>query len=115
MAYVLRWPDGAYNVGCGFVATLAEAARYPTIEAAEEARQEINTDAYVISVAEAQALEGNDNTISLDTLIDAIETATRSMTICVPSREFYRDRDAWTEETLNYVDPYLLLALLKGK
>lgn len=54
-------------------------------------------------------------TISLDALIDAIETSTRSMTICVPSCDYYRDRREWTEETLNYVDPYLLLALLKGK
>lgn len=112
MKYVLRWPDGAYNVGSGFVATLAEATRYPSIEAAEGARAEIDTAARVMSVKEAQALEPS-HAILLDTLIDAIEAATRSMSICVPSREFYRGREDWTEETLNYVDPYMLLQLLK--
>jgi hypothetical protein len=55
--------------------------------------------------------------VSLETLIRAIKTATCSMTVCVPSVGYYGDYDTekWTEETICYIDPSLLLTELMSE
>jgi hypothetical protein len=110
--YVLRWPDGTYNLRSGFEANLTEATRYPTIQEAMAAREEINTDAQIMSLEEALAVEES-RAVSLQELVEAVDAATRTITVCVPSTDYYRSSDAWTEETLTFVDAGHLLELLK--
>lgn len=50
--------------------------------------------------------------IDVNTLIRVIEASTKTMTVCVPSTDFYRRAgDTW-EEDITFIDPQALVSAL---
>jgi phosphatidylserine/phosphatidylglycerophosphate/cardiolipin synthase-like enzyme len=53
--------------------------------------------------------------VSMEQLVEAIESATREITVCTPSRDYYRRDGDWSQETYRLVDADALIAALRGE
>lgn len=51
--------------------------------------------------------------VPYNVLVDAIEQATVGMAVCVPSGDFYRRPEDWTNDWITFVNPDTLLSVLK--
>jgi len=109
MRYVIKYTDGSYNQGAGFTCPLEEATIYGSLKEAENVADDL-IDVEVIKPYEERQWV---TPLSREALIEMIQAATRKLTVCVPSQDFYRRADDWTDETIKYVDPDALIELLK--
>lgn len=41
--------------------------------------------------------------ITVEQLLEIVEASMKKLEVCVPSRDFYRRKDEWTDETIMYV------------
>lgn len=110
MRYVIRFTDGSYNQGPGHPCRIEEATIYGSLKEAEYAAEDlIDVEILEPYTEDKQWL----TPLTCEKLIEMIEQATRTMTVCTPSQDFYRRSEDWTEETIKYVDPEILIGLLK--
>jgi hypothetical protein len=109
--FVIKFTDGSYNQARGFPCRLAEATRYATRAEAEYLAQDFSD---VDGVFEIEASPDFVPFFSATELADMIEASVKEMKVLTPSMDYYARAGDYSEDTITYIDPELLLNQLRG-
>lgn len=51
-------------------------------------------------------------TLTVEAIVEAIESARERLEVCVPDRDYYARNDDWSREIIEFINPNALIAAL---